>query len=271
MHWRLHAAIFSNRLDEAIEILSEFNDTIDIIRGVDINQYAITNVTHTAVLGLTTIQDTKNVHGVPGLYYHTHNYRVSFWLPRLSQHLPILNKSAIFLPSGLLLAVDTKLLLTLSNDNKVFIRPDSGNKLFTGRSICINNWDYNVLHLVQKIEPSELIVLASHVQISPIEWRFWIVSNQVVTHSPYSIDNSTILPYCVPDCVLALAIQVAEYHWQLDYAYVLDIVLDEYNNPFINEVNATSTSGIYQAQLKPLLCELRSLAIRNHSEYVTSI
>lgn len=270
MHWRLHTAIFLDRLSEATDILDEFGDTYTIIDGNDkaFNSKIITNIQDTPTLGITTIQDTRNIHGTPGLYYHPTNYNVSNWLPNLDQKLPILNKSAIFLPSGLLPTIHTKLLLSIANNNQVFIRPDSGNKLFTGCSININNWDYNISHITSKLNKETMVVIAPHVFLNDIEWRCWIVNNKVVAYSPYSWNNNIKIDVrdAVPTNVLELATSVAEYSWQLDYTYVLDIVLDLNGVAYINEINATSTSGIYEVELDILLVELRNLAIAEYNE-----
>ncbi len=275
MYWRLHPAVFGNKIDEAVSILLEREDTVQLIYNNSFRSNSLLDVTNLPTLALTTLQDARELskqssskNYTPLLYYNEYQYCVSYWLSNMSPNIPILNRRGVFLTSGMLPSIDTKLLHYLTkleyNTNKIFIRPNSGNKLFAGQSINIDNWEYEINRLSERINPESLVILAPHVELSPIEWRFWIVKGTVVAYTPYSWEQD-ITWTSAPDHVLKLAQLVASNTWQLDTTYVVDIVVDTHNDAYVNEINATSTSGTYDAPLRELLLSLRSLAIEEYN------
>ncbi len=266
MYWRLHKAIFREKLDEALNILD--NDNIQVVDGNILSLPVPFTSINEPALALTTLQDARQIMNhsklIPWLFYNYTDYCVSHWMSNLSDDLPILNRNGIFLPSGLLSTINSKILNSISNQHKVFIRPNSGNKVFTGYSIHIDNWEYDTHIISEKTNPETMLMISPHVDLSPVEWRCWIVNNELAAYSPYSWEDE-LTWYKAPEQVLELANKVAKSKFQVDVTYVLDIVSDLDNHYYINEINATSTSGIYDVPLIDLLPALRTLSQNEYS------
>lgn len=273
MFWRLHKAIFQDRIDEVTAILDKFQDTYQIVEGKP-SQLAPVNQSNLnqASLAMTTLQDARRLlrqdyPSTPWLFYHEEHYDVSYWSSHLDSNISWINRKGIFLPYHLALTMSEELKDYLTGeDNKIFIRPDSGNKLFTGFSIE-NNSEFKknieTTLLVNRQEPSTLCLVAPHKNIQSTEWRFWISERQIIAHTPYSWEEEPTLRDA-PELILEEVEKLIKMPWQPDYTYVADFCLDKENMAYLIEINATSTSGIYQANLQNLISGLRKTAIEEY-------
>ena len=107
----------------------------------------------------------------------------------------------------------------------------------------------------------QLCFLASAKKINPIEWRFWIFNNQIITYTPYTWDEEfLILPKDCPLPILAQAEKLAKSNFSPDLIYCADFVLYE-NDGYLIEVNAASTSGVYEADLSKILIAMKNAII----------
>lgn len=297
MFWRLHKAIFDTRIQEAVDILTSFGDTVEVVEGsaslpqsqcypalpggaeplnpmspngstTSAPQFALKE----ASLALTTLQDAKlllkkDYPSSPWLFYHPSHYAVSYWSARLPAHINYLNRHGVFLPAATL-ATHPLLKSLVGEDNKVFIRPDSGNKVFTGFDLVAGNTfeqEFNHHMLFVKPDPETLCYVAPYKKIDCVEWRFWICEHQVVASTPYSWADTIDPTIELPASIAHAAQELAQSDFQLDYAYVADFVLDTKGNACLIEVNAASTSGVYSVDLQKLLPALRSTAIREYN------
>lgn len=141
-------------------------------------------------------------------------------------------------------------------------------KAFTGQVFCPNHnygW-HSIQHDVFEVAriPRETILCISNSRVlEPIEWRFWIVNGEVAAYASYSWNDaieSGVLPP-VPDAALIIAEQMAGNPWQPDVTFVVDVVQDAMDGQFyLNELNATSTSGVYNVSAPSLLNALKNVA-----------
>src|ERR1019366_4121747 len=135
-------------------------------------------------------------------------------------------------------------------DGEIFIRPDSGYKVFTGQLINLHDFVENKAKLesISGIVP-ETIIWTSSVKSIAAEYRVWISNRKIVTHSEYSWDDKNIDIYnCLPETptkVLELAAQIANHRWQIDRIYVVDISTYR-GEAAIIEFNSFSCSGLYE-------------------------
>lgn len=271
MFWRLHKAIFGDRIDEAIAVLEQLNDSYQIVEGLpsQLEPVPFDSIAE-PVLAMTTLQDAqrlirKDYPSTPWLFFNNNSYKVSYWLSRIDQEIPILNRDCIFLPFSTLKNFQHSF-FNNSSVQELFIKPDSGNKVFTGFTV-LN--DANFLDNVEdqlkvfKIEPEEMCVVCSSQTIEATEWRFWIAERKIIAYTPYSWDDEPELQE-PPQIVMDLAIQMTENKWQPDYAYVADFCIVNGQSKLI-EINAASTSGIYNANIKDLFAGLRSTSIREYN------
>lgn len=269
MYWRLHQAIFKDRLDEAVRIIESFGDTVQILEG---HSLSLPNALHfdegQPALAMTTLQDARKQNGfykglcTPWLFYDDSNYAVSQWLPRIDHCIPVLNRSGIFVPFGELKNLSPAIINGLGGKlESIFIKPDKGHKSFTGFSLSVSHWppETGKGSIDTSLDSHIMCFLASDQRLEQHEWRFWIVNRQIAAYTPYSWLDSSLPWKSAPDNVLSIAEQMAQNAWQPDLAYVVDIVINEEGIACINEINAASTSGIYAAPLLSLLSSLREI------------
>lgn len=150
----------------------------------------------------------------------------------------------------------------------VFIRPDTGNKTFTGQVLHMDNFQYEkeLLEQTSNILPETIIWVAPQKTIIR-EFRVWISDNKVIASSEYSWNEDTKPLENIPKVVIDFANEIAKYSWQVDRAYVVDIHLKPYGEiTEIIEFNSFSCSGLYQCDSEKLFKQMSDDIIREWME-----
>lgn len=277
--WRIHEGLIDGREGEMAAVLAGYGDPFQFVRGHYRNlPPPIAPTGRDGGLALTTLQDARALTGewmaTPGLYFSQKKYDVSFWLPRIAESIPVLNRRSLFVPAGLVQHIATPFwsLPFPSSSGLLFVRPDSGMKPFAGFVLDagarrLKQWPC-VAAEVQKeapgLAPETLLCISSGRHLCELEWRFWIVDRKVVASSPYSWQRDVTTWVTPPPEAQQIAEAMAGSPWQPDIAYVVDVVqLAEGDMPFyLNEINAASTSGLYCVPFAPLIAALRDAVQR---------
>lgn len=259
MFWRLHKAIFKDRIDEAKAILEFAYDTVQVVSGpvsslLPLEQSALTQ----PALALTTLQDirlkTKNTSAVPFSYYNDNRYKVSYWLPKAIKYkIPTFNeRDSFWIPFGML--------STVSDKFPLFIKSDAGHKTITGQVI---NTVADILQ-IRNVNHDEMVFCAPARAIGPTEYRFWIAENRIVGCSSYKWDADKPANSDIPEEAYSIAIAAAQCRWTPDLAFVVDVAHDTTTNEYaLLEYNCLTTSGIYDGvDLKQLFDALRQVATK---------
>lgn len=268
--WRIHAGLLEGRTEELASVVADWGDALQLVFGHWRALPPPDRDAATAGLALTTLQDATRLPGqgwmAPRmLYFHSRRYDVSFWMPRIAEAIPVLNRGCAFVPFGLIAHMPAETQERLLAQGSVFIRPDSGLKAFPGVVLDLSGsavltWPDVVARIQQELRtcaPELLACVGPGRQLDPLEWRFWVVDRQVVASTPYSweLDAPWGAP---PQAAYAVADAMAKNPWQPDIAYVVDVVrCIQTQAYYLNELNAASTSGLYSAPLRPLLSALR--------------
>lgn len=155
---------------------------------------------------------------------------------------------------------------SIFNTRRVFIKPNSGVKTFTGSTIDINDFDFEIngMNQTTSVLPETIVCVSPYKQIEH-EYRFVIVDNKVITGSEYSWDDTVFerLDYespCIKKCY-DLAVKMAKYHWQPDIAYTCDIAITDYG-PKIIELNSFSCAGLYMCNYEDVILSVSEAAIK---------
>lgn len=143
----------------------------------------------------------------------------------------------------------------LKTDN-IFVRPDSGNKTFTGQTIYLAFPNYRnyvpddfaekqaLIEQTSNVKPETIVWLSPAKKVGK-EYRFWISNKKVVAHSEYSWDHGgSGVDGEIPAAALELANKVASHEWQMDRIYVVDISFYK-ETALIIELNSFSCAGLY--------------------------
>jgi len=287
--WRIHTSITNDRADEVCAFLSDLGDKVQLVTGnthlTSLPDPPGPEEGEAAGVALTTLQDATHTLSRADLvyakrevelwqfprllYFSREHYDVSYWMPLIEERVPVLNRGCLFVPAGAIKFIKATLpgLDLESKKAGMFVRPDSGLKFFTGFVLDItpaDSWDEIYRAIYQEAHPSDrtMVCLSLARDLEPTEWRFWIVNRKVVASSPYSWGGP--VPWSEPPAgAVAVAEAMAANPWQPDLAFVVDVVQTIDDQKFwVNEINAASTSGIYNVPLGDLLPALRDIAIK---------
>ena len=139
----------------------------------------------------------------------------------------------------------------LFDSDRLFARPNDGNKSFTGQVFeksTIHD-EMQFLDRYSSVVPETIIWIGEAKKIEK-EYRFWISAGKVVTWSEYSWNIQDSAP--PSPAILDMAEQVAKHEWQVDLIYTVDITEHEGTAKII-ELNSFSCAGLYSCDGKKLL------------------
>lgn len=211
-------------------------------------------------------QRLRNTSYSPGAYYSRERFRCSHYMHRLP--LAWLGNADYVCAPFAELRRRHEHFYRLFGVSRLFIRPDSGAKVFTGLAVTEDDiaQEMNSLMQLTSVTDDTMTLVAPAKRILS-EYRFYIVEGKVVTASRYMVDgNPSASPDVHPEC-LDLAHQVASCRWQVDVAYTCDIGL--FDEPGgcqakIVELNAFSTSGLYECDSLALFKAVACAALKEH-------
>ena len=202
----------------------------------------------------------KNKGFLPGAFGFKKDTDTSYYMTQLPRS-HFFNSDAIYMPFGMI--SERKYMLQDIFGNKIFIRPDSGFKSFTGFSVAIKDLDFELSSLKQTKNPSahEMCLIA---RAKPIhaEYRIVVCESKIVTGSQYRWDNKRDLRIDVHSDAWSFAeTAVAAAQWQLDTCYVVDIFLSD-DGPKIGEFNSFASADLYNCDVDDIVDAVSQAALR---------
>jgi hypothetical protein len=205
----------------------------------------------------------RNKKWIPGVWCNLPNFLCSQYYVRYETYL--LNSDAIFLPLGLLKNRISTLYKTFGVDNCLFIRPDSGYKDFTGKTVSQDSFESEYDWMTSSSTPDSLVVIASPKKIEK-EWRFFVGPEGIISGCT-SHENSVISMSPKYDSRAAsLASEIASNFWKPDPLFVVDICKSN-GNYYLLEINAFSCSGLYECDPEPIVRVASAVAIEENLSY----
>lgn len=196
---------------------------------------------------------------IPGCFCDLKKYECVYYYPEFGSFL--LNENYLMFPFGDL-ERRKNFLFDFFNDDKFFMKPNSGFKIFGGDVVKRGTWKYDAN---KKVDKEKLVVVSS---VKPIEkeWRLVVVENKVIAGSQY-IENDEIVFDVCPEEVFEYGNYVlSEVKYSPEKAWCLDICLSE-GNYRVLEVNAFSTSGLYICDLEPVVREVSRVSLEEWKEF----
>ncbi len=200
---------------------------------------------------------------IPGVWANPDVYRQSHWSAHYGRFM--LNDEQVFLPWK-----DVKRRYSFWRQQGwtgIFVRPDSGQKPFTGQVLRFASWEEDIQGLegTTTIEDTMLVAVSAPKSIDPWEWRFWCAQGEVFAQSAYSWEDIPEIP--MPQTVACLAQTLAKEPWKAEPVQVFDIGIWQ-NKAALIEINAPSCSGCYQANLDDLMEGMHKAAQEEWQQYV---
>jgi hypothetical protein len=191
----------------------------------------------------------------PGAYCNTEGFRCSSWLDALSRWA--LNSNATYTTVGRLVASSEHAREQFGS--RVFVRPDSPLKPFSGRVVALTGLLADHLDHGFYYDDIELpVVVSSVVKDLGREWRFVVCRDSIVAHSEYVAEGRKALDGAPPDDVVRVATEVAAAFDAPDPIYILDVV-ETRAGPRLLEVNPFSGADLYRCDPDAVVAAVSSL------------
>jgi len=206
------------------------------------------------------LQIKKQTNWKPGPWLTVENYECFHYYPKLqSARIPLFNGNCLFdtrenVEKGITKYVDV---LGEPSSGRIFIRPSSGLKPFTGMVFIAREpyWtnDWNWVRL--GTQPQDILLIARPVGYEDrivAEWRFIAAEGEIITGSQYKKESESDYSPYFEEQALELAKETAKVY-QPDPMYTVDICKNARNEFFVMELNSFSCAGLYGCELKPVV------------------
>lgn len=206
---------------------------------------------------------------IPGVYTTLENYDCHHYYPYFGKYL--LNQNYAIIPYGELCRRMDWIYEHFATDNAVFIRPNRGNKIFTGKLFYKERFLQDVELLgFYKIKPDELCVVSEPRNVKK-EWRFLIVDGKIVTGSEYLPKRVCCDVTSIHDdaqIAIRLAQQVLQDNeYRPDRAWSLDICMTAPGNFYVLEVGCFSSAGLYAMDNAKIVEAVSRVALEDWKEF----
>lgn len=148
----------------------------------------------------------------------------------------------------------------LGIDDCLFLRPNSGRKVFTGGVFSFDEYEDELETTFRSVSSDTIIVIAPPKNID-VEWRFFVCFDKVITGSQFHKKGRL----CISETYDKMAHDLAEYASTLytpDPIFVIDIGKLSTGEYRIVELNSFSCSGLYACDTDTLVKEA-SLIVDN--------
>jgi hypothetical protein len=291
--WLVEADVFQDNTDKLIEILKQKEIDHHVLKYIPFDDdlpkrcLDIYGPEECVVFygSLNFGHKLRKLPWVPGVYLNEKAFECTSYYPYLKEIL-LHHHDYWMMPYGELAEHKTRIFKNFGD--KVFIRPNSGMKQFTGM-ICHEDNFYDCVKLAgfYDVEP-ELLVLISKVYSLEKEWRFVIVDGKPVSgslyrdwSSPEKISPGTVTrDYVLMNShsvwegfegqegsnALMLAYEAAK-RYNPDKCWVIDIARTEFCTYSVLEIGCFSGAGLYGNDLEKVIDAVSEEALKEWNEY----
>lgn len=196
-----------------------------------------------------------------GLWCDLPKFKCSNYYGKFGDRL--LNSEYCLVPAGDFERLrESSLLQFIDENNSLFLRPDSGFKIFAGDTI---KEDQTLKQfLVNSVLFDDDLILVAKPQRLHREWRFIICDGKVAGSSLYRKDGEDTTDGEVPSDVFEFVENCLD--WKPETCYTLDICEDSDYVLKILELNSFSCSGFYKSNLESIVRLASEAAIKEYEE-----
>lgn len=175
---------------------------------------------------------------IPGGWCTFDNFDCSTYYSYFGDYL--LNRHYTMLPIAEAMRLHRGLISAFGDDGKVFVRPDSVDKSFSGTLVDTDS--FRSFLSPWSADPTTMILVAAPRRLT-YEWRLFVAHGRVVTGSRYRLNGTTDVAPDLPESVSEFATEVlAAVPWRPDPLFVMDVCASD-DGLRIVELNSFSCSG----------------------------
>lgn len=207
---------------------------------------------------------------LPFSYIQKEKLTCKSYMPNIPQEL-LLNDNYIMLPYKEFLRRKDGI-YSLFNTNKLFIRPDSGLKTFSGTTVHLDDFDIELKSINEFSSVKEdTIILISGIKPIEEEYRIVIGNGHVIASSLYKVRDEVVMKEGAPENVISLAEKIANLSWQPDLVYTCDIAVLSNGDVKVIELNSFSCAGLYACNLREILLKVSEIALLEYNGLIDYI
>jgi len=210
------------------------------------------------------LKKEQNFH--PHIYSTLENYECTKYYAYFGKYL--LNQNYVMLPYSELKRRKEWLFKTIGQDGSIFVRPSSGEKIFTGQLVTIDTFDKDYELLGFYDVPKHAVVVVSEPRNIMKENRLVIAEDKIVSGSLYS-DRTTNLKYTgYSEDVEKLANYILEEtEYRPDLVWTMDFCETKGGNLYLLEIGGFSCAGLYECDMEPIVREVSRIAWEENEIY----
>ncbi len=139
-------------------------------------------------------------------------------------------------------------------EGKIFIRPNSGKKVFTGMVVYEDSYLYDFSTTFNRVEDNTLVIVAPVKEVTK-EWRFFVSKNNVITGCQFYENGKLYVNTKVDKEAKDLAKLVSNLY-NPDLIFVVDIGKTNEDVYKVIELNSFSCAGIYACDTDKIVLEV---------------
>lgn len=281
LKWIVQDIMFNDSLYKDLpEIIERLGYNCEVIKGIPWSADADHPLFDTTdiVIPYVTIPTARKLKMHSGLYLNEHHdkYHVYTSLMKLDPLL-YLNHDAILTTYSNFKARSKDYWYQYFPDigtKDLFIRPDSGMKIFTGCLMPYHNWEGYLRYLDSTSVTDESLIWISSPKKFWDETRFIICNNTVIDGSRYSlgtVQSPDSFDHLVEDKIFPLELwnlakQVAACAWKPDAVFTADLCMTR-DGPRIVEINSFACAGWYACDAEKIVKAVSEHTLQLMSDY----
>lgn len=268
VHWLIEPEVFGDDAEKLVTVLEQSGLYYTISQfGKSYEDYVNKFSKDDCVIFYGSLQFARVLQRkapwVPGVYCNLPSLEAKYYYPRFGDHL--LNSEYVMLPYGDIYRRKDFLFDTLSKDGKLFIRPNSCFKTFTGFVVSEADFSREISFLKCRMNPEDLVVVSSPAQVGR-EWRFVVAKNRIITGSLYKHGEDTTRSGDVPQEVVEYSQGVLDsIIYYPDPMWTLDVCETDAGLRVL-EVGSFSCAGLYDCDMQKVVETTNQVAVQDWQE-----
>ncbi len=263
--WLIQDDVFPESIDSLVDAVKKAGYEYKFIKTKELYQDLDVFDKDSCVIFIGSLQQAKNIQRtkswIPGTYYNVPQFNCNAYYSKLGKYL--LNDTYTMLPFGELERQRDRLYEIYGIDNTIFLRPNRGDKLFTGQIVYKEHFTDTLLHRLPKIDSEELVIVSEPRNIIA-EWRFIVVNGEIVTGSQYKKNDRFHKDVNCPSEAIEFAKQILFYN--PDNVWVIDVCKTAQNEYRLMEVGCFSCAGQYDCDKDIIVDRVSKQALKDWQE-----
>jgi hypothetical protein len=204
---------------------------------------------------------------IPGAFATIECFYCSSYYCHFGKYL--LNRNYMMLPFGELDRCQDFLFRVVGRDDRIFIRPDSPLKLFTGQFASRDTFAADLEFMGFYEFAKDSLVVVSTPQSIDAEWRFVITDRTVVAGCQYSSAGKIDQHPRYDAAAFDLASTIASSEYQPDPAWVMDICKTADGTYHLLEIGGFSFSDLYACDKNAVVAAVSKVALEQWQQQAT--